>query len=223
MTQASTPPDLLERLADLERQVKDLQRQQNPVMPNITNLADVSGTPVASGMVLEYDQVTGTWSAAELFAAGDVKWSASDIAPTGRWLDADGAAVSRSTYAALFAAIGTNFGAGNGTTTFNVPNLASRFVIGVGTDGPGATGGSRNAVTVSHAHTGPDHTHAQNVSASVGGPSVRSDYDEDAAGSAFPQGISTGSGGTGSTSTTGSSATNANLPPYIALYAYVRY
>ena len=49
------------------------------------------------------------------------------------WLLCDGTAISRTTYANLFAAIGTTFGAGNGTTTFNVPNTAGRTVRGVGT------------------------------------------------------------------------------------------
>lgn len=49
--------------------------------------------------------------------------------PTG-WLRCYGQAVSRTTYAALFAAIGTAFGAGDGTTTFNVPDLRGRAVAG---------------------------------------------------------------------------------------------
>lgn len=49
------------------------------------------------------------------------------------WLMCDGSAVSRSTYADLFTAIGTAFGAGDGSTTFNVPDLRSRLPIGVGT------------------------------------------------------------------------------------------
>jgi microcystin-dependent protein len=49
-------------------------------------------------------------------------------APTG-WLVCDGAAVSRSTYSALFAVIGVTFGAGNGTTTFNVPDCRSRVTV----------------------------------------------------------------------------------------------
>lgn len=47
-------------------------------------------------------------------------------APTG-WLKANGAAVSRTTYAALFAKYGTTFGAGNGTTTFNLPDMRGKF------------------------------------------------------------------------------------------------
>lgn len=49
--------------------------------------------------------------------------------PTG-WLKANGAAVSRTTYAALFGAIGTTFGSGNGSTTFNLPDLRGEFVRG---------------------------------------------------------------------------------------------
>jgi phage-related tail fiber protein len=45
-------------------------------------------------------------------------------------LECDGAAVSRTTYALLFAVVGTTFGAGNGTTTFNVPDLRGEFVRG---------------------------------------------------------------------------------------------
>jgi len=50
-------------------------------------------------------------------------------APLG-WLKCNGAAVSRTTYASLFAAIGTTFGAGDGTTTFNLPDLRGEFIRG---------------------------------------------------------------------------------------------
>lgn len=46
------------------------------------------------------------------------------------WLLCDGSAVSRTTYAALFAVIGTTYGTGDGSTTFNLPNLAGRTVVG---------------------------------------------------------------------------------------------
>jgi microcystin-dependent protein len=63
---------------------------------------------------------------------GDYKWNASNAALTG-WLLCDGSAVSRSTYAALFASIGTAFGTGDGSTTFNLPNPAGKTPVGVGT------------------------------------------------------------------------------------------
>lgn len=47
--------------------------------------------------------------------------------PPSGWLICDGTAVSRTTYANLFALIGTTFGAGNGTTTFNLPNMQQKF------------------------------------------------------------------------------------------------
>lgn len=52
-------------------------------------------------------------------------------APSG-WLICDGSAVSRTTYAALFAAIGTTYGSGDGSTTFNVPNAQGVFLRGAG-------------------------------------------------------------------------------------------
>ncbi|NUE80513.1 tail fiber protein [Snodgrassella sp. ESL0304] len=52
-----------------------------------------------------------------------------DTAPVG-WLKANGAALSRSTYANLFAAIGTRFGEGDGSTTFNLPDLRGLFLRG---------------------------------------------------------------------------------------------
>lgn len=49
------------------------------------------------------------------------------------WLQCNGAAVSRTTYAALFAKIGTKYGSGDGSTTFNLPNLHHKFLEGTNT------------------------------------------------------------------------------------------
>lgn len=67
------------------------------------------------------------------------------------WLLCDGTAISRTTYASLFAVLGTAYGAGNGTTTFNLPNLRGRFPLGKAASGTGSTlGGTGGAI---------DHTH----------------------------------------------------------------
>lgn len=58
---------------------------------------------------------------------GQVAYFAMTTPPNG-WLKANGAALSRSTYAALFAAIGTTFGNGDGSTTFNLPDLRGQFL-----------------------------------------------------------------------------------------------
>ena len=76
-----------------------------------------------------------------------VPWTSASV-PTG-FLECAGAAVSRSTYAALFAIIGTTYGAGDGSTTFNVPDLQDNVAIGKsGTKNLGSTGGA-NTVTSS--------------------------------------------------------------------------
>lgn len=65
---------------------------------------------------------------------GSVKAWGGSTAPSG-WLFCDGSAISRTTYAALFAVIGTTYGTGNGTTTFNLPNFGgfSRDIPVIGT------------------------------------------------------------------------------------------
>lgn len=60
---------------------------------------------------------------------GEGKLWFTDTAPTG-WLICDGAAVSRTTYADLFAVIGTTYGSGDGSTTFNLPPMAGRVPAG---------------------------------------------------------------------------------------------
>ena len=85
---------------------------------------------------------------------GVVQLFAGSTAPSG-WLICNGQAVSRTTYAALFAVIGTTYGAGDGSTTFNVPNLVNKTVRG--SNSLGKTGGA-DTVTLSTANL-PAHTH----------------------------------------------------------------
>jgi microcystin-dependent protein len=73
--------------------------------------------------------------------AGAVQFFAISTAPVG-WLKANGAAVSRTLYANLFAVIGTSFGAGDGKTTFNLPDLRGEFLRGWD-DGRGVDTGRR--------------------------------------------------------------------------------
>jgi microcystin-dependent protein len=84
------------------------------------------------GTAKSVDGSTGvSWSVAEINAnlPGEVAFYAMNSAPSG-WLKANGAAVSRTTYAALFAAIGVTFGVGDGSTTFNLPDLRGEFIRG---------------------------------------------------------------------------------------------
>jgi phage-related tail fiber protein len=100
----------------------------------------------------------GLASAATLFVpTGAVLPFAMNSAPSG-WLSANGAAVSRATYASLFTAIGTLYGAGDGSTTFNLPDLRGYFVRGSGTNSDGTASGTFGTKQAdefkSHAHTG---------------------------------------------------------------------
>lgn len=82
---------------------------------------------------------------------GEIRMFGASTAPNG-WLACNGAAVSRTTFARLFAIVGTTYGAGNGTSTFNVPNFANNFPMG---NTPGNSGGAST-----HTHTSAAHSHA---------------------------------------------------------------
>lgn len=89
--------------------------------------------------------------------AGAVMYFARTNAPSG-WLKANGAAISRTAYAALFAAIGTTFGEGDSFTTFNLPDLRGEFIRGWddarGADGGRLLGSAQAGSIQSHSHSG---------------------------------------------------------------------
>lgn len=141
------------------------------------------------------------------------------------WLLCDGTAYSRTTYAALFAIIGVLYGAGDGSTTFNVPDMRGRFPQGSNaTDAVGAKGGQAVADIGQHTHgiSGHNHTfsmvYAVNTTVSGGAQTRVTDINGQ-----------TGSGGTSATATTNSSgalttgnptgsiAAPENRPPFLAL------
>ena len=100
----------------------------------------------------------------DAYIPGVIQMYAGSSAPNG-WLICNGQAVSRTTYAALYAVIGTTYGAGDGSTTFNVPNLVNKTVRGAST--VGSTGGS-DTVTLSTANM-PAHTHGVGSLATASG------------------------------------------------------
>jgi microcystin-dependent protein len=149
-----------------------------------------------------------------------------DTAPSG-WLICDGTSVSTTTYAALYGVIGYTFGGSGGS--FLLPDFRNRFPVGAGDSYViGGTGGSKDAIVVSHTHTAtsavtdPGHNHT-----GLNGAPLTSYYPPLANGGGF-----SGSGRyefpTTATSTTsitvgttvnsaGSSGTGANLPPYLGI------
>jgi len=96
---------------------------------------------------------------------GSVMPFAGSSSPDATWLICDGSAVSRTTYATLFALLGTTYGSGDGSTTFNIPNMKGRVPVGFDSgqtefDALGETGGAKtHTLTESEM---PSHTHTQN-------------------------------------------------------------
>jgi microcystin-dependent protein len=111
----------------------------NTVNGIATGIFNVQGTHRVDGQVSVYGNTNRFEIIDGLIYINGIKWdptpvaaiiySGSQIVPSG-YLAADGQAVSRITYSALFEAIGTTFGTGNGTTTFNVPDLRGQFIRG---------------------------------------------------------------------------------------------
>lgn len=101
-------------------------------------------------------RVSRKWSKMPLFNApsifaGSILAHGSTTIPSG-YLLCDGSAVSRTTYGNLFTVIGTTFGAGDGSTTFNVPDMRQRFILGQAASGTGSTFGGTGG-TIDHVHT----------------------------------------------------------------------
>jgi len=113
------------------------------------NLSDVANAATARSNLDVYSTQVSNPS-------GMVQYFAMSTAPTG-WMKANGAAVSRTTYATLFTAIGTVFGVGDGSTTFNLPDLRGEFIRGwddgKGTDTGRVFGSSQADEFKSHTHT----------------------------------------------------------------------
>jgi len=107
-------------------------------------------------------------------AVGDIIPSARATPAPGR-LKCDGSAVSRTTYADLFAEIGTAYGAGDGSTTFNLPDFRQRFPLGKADSGTGASLGDTGGAI--------DHTHSLEV---ADGASSFAKFDSQASGGISP-------------------------------------
>ena len=111
---------------------------------------DLSGLSTTTTRTLTIQDASGTVALsadlAVLIPAGVIWPYGGTAAPTG-YLLCDGSAVSRSTYATLFAAVNTAYGAGDGSTTFNVPDLRGRVIAGKDNMGGSAAGRITNAVS----------------------------------------------------------------------------
>jgi microcystin-dependent protein len=145
------------------------------------------------------NQITNASSAS--VPVGTVIESARATPPTG-FLDCDGSAVSRTTYSALFSAIGTVFGVGDGSTTFNLPDRRGNVGRGVGTSAGYATN-----VTIALGEKTDDalqgHTHPQTAGQPGAGVT--------ASGGSYADGASSGSSGLNTGSNSGRQASETRV------------
>ena len=188
-----------------------------PTMP-----AGTSNTAVATtAFVVQNSIPTG----------GIMMWSTAS-APTG-FLLCNGSAISRTAYAALFAVIGTTFGVGDNSTTFNLPNYNNRTPVGAGgLYALGATGGSKDATVVSHTHTAtsvvtdPGHNHTWGRGLEIDDQGSGSSFNEytRAPGSdtTVIQSATTGITVATTVASSGSSGTDANMQPYLAMQFIIK-
>jgi microcystin-dependent protein len=108
---------------------------------------------VADGIADSDAATVGQISSSSTGFSGEIRMYGGSSAPTG-WLLCDGSAVSRTTYATLFGIIGTTFGTGDGSTTFNLPNFTDNVPMGKGANAVGATVGSAtHAHSITHEHS----------------------------------------------------------------------
>ncbi|AIA10319.1 tail fiber protein [Vibrio phage X29] len=123
-------------------------------LPEVTQ-GEAEGTSSAlrAWSPLRVRQAIEAWARTVNDEVGVVKYFISTVTPTGRYIKANGAAVSRTAYADLFAKVGTFWGAGDGSTTFNVPDLRGEFIRswddGRGIDAGRAFGSTQNENTPS--------------------------------------------------------------------------
>jgi microcystin-dependent protein len=167
------------------------------------------------GQVTAVTNTSISFPSVTTFIAGMMTQYAGSTAPS-KWLLCDGSAVSRTTYSDLYTAIGTTYGVGNGSTTFNIPDLRGRTPIGVGTGSGltararGDTGGAETVTLTDEIGTHGSHSHTIYATngASSGSYYTRGD---------IRTASSTNNFTTASSTVSGSGASHANMQPFIAI------
>jgi microcystin-dependent protein len=145
--------------------------------------------------------------------------------PPSGFLLCNGQTASRATYAALFAIVGTLFGVGDGSTTFTLPDYRDRMPVGAGTTySANSLGGSKDATLPSHNHSASvsDPGHFHNMGRVAGGNGGLNFVSAAGMADISPNTATVVTGISVAIASAGSSATNANLPPYLGIFFIIK-
>jgi microcystin-dependent protein len=139
-------------ITEIQNDITEIQNDITNIQTDITNITTTIGDSMPIGAILQYGSATP---------------------PNSKWLLCEGQQISRTTYADLFTIVGTTYGVGDGSSTFNLPDIRSKFLVGYNSAGAAeyqtlGQGGGANEVTLTAAESGlRDHSHTASTSVTV--------------------------------------------------------
>lgn len=192
----------------------------------------IGDAQIATTAAIQASKIAGYPGNPAVALLGDGSWGALG-APTGSilayinaaapsgWALCDGSAVSRTTFATLFALIGTAYGAGDGSTTFNLPDLRGRVAVGKGTHVDVDTLGDNDGAALAdrrpkHNHTMTDPGHVHSVQATSG------TFGSGGASGAASAAVNTGSATTGVKAGPQTAGTPVDTPSFVVVQYIIK-
>ncbi len=205
--------------AELSAIITAITSKANSASPTLTGTVTATGATVnvaTAGDLVDSALVANTAFVRNMLPAGVLVPYAGTVSPdTSIWLLCDGQAVSRTTYAVLFALVSTTFGVGDGSTTFDIPDLRGRVAIGM----DNYAGGAANRVTDTEADSlgGTLGTETHQLVTSEMPAHTHGNSPKEQATTHVGSGSSSFKIDLGQSISAGGDGAHKNMPPYMAL------